>query len=69
MGVFALRDINLLKIESRPLLGKPWEYVFHVDFEGSLAEERCRNALRHLEEVCDVVRVLGSYPRARTPRA
>ena len=42
---------------------------FHVDFEGSLAEERCRNALRHLEEVCDVVRVLGSYPRARTPRA
>ena len=67
MGVFALRDINLLKIESRPLLGRPWEYVFHVDFEGSLAEERCRNALRHLEEVCDVVRVLGSYPRARTP--
>jgi prephenate dehydratase len=68
MGVFALRDINLLKIESRPILGKPWEYVFHVDFEGSAREERCRNALRHLEEVCDFVRVLGSYPRARTPR-
>lgn len=69
MGVFALRDINLLKIESRPLAGRPWEYVFHVDFEGSPREERCRNALRHLEEVCDFVRVLGSYPRARTPRA
>ena len=68
MGVFALRDINLLKIESRPLAGRPWEYVFHVDFEGSPREERCRNALRHLEEVCDFVRVLGSYPRARTPR-
>ena len=69
MGVFALRDINLLKIESRPLAGRPWEYVFHLDFEGSPREERCRNALRHLEEVCDFVRVLGSYPRARPPRA
>jgi len=69
MAVFALRGINLLKIESRPLVGRPWEYVFHVDFEGSPAEEACRNALRHLEEVCDFVRVLGSYPRARTPRA
>lgn len=69
MGVFALREINLLKIESRPLIGRPWEYVFHVDFEGSADEERCRNALRHLEEVCHMVRLLGSYPRARTPRA
>ena len=69
MGVFALRDINLLKIESRPIRGRPWEYVFHVDFEGSPKEDRCRNALRHLEEVCDFVRVLGSYPRARTPGA
>ncbi len=68
MAVFALRDINLLKIESRPLVGRPWEYVFHVDFEGTPAEDRCRNALRHLAEVCDFVRVLGSYPRARTPR-
>lgn len=68
MGVFALRDINLLKIESRPLVGRPWEYVFHVDFEGSAEEPRCRNALRHLREVCDFVRLLGSYPRARAPR-
>lgn len=68
MGVFALRDINLLKIESRPMAGRPWEYVFHVDFEGSLRDERCRNALRNLEEVCDFVRVLGSYPRARAAR-
>jgi prephenate dehydratase len=68
MGVFALRDINLMKIESRPLVGRPWEYVFYVDFEGSQEEERCRNALRHLREVCHFVKVLGSYPRARTPR-
>ncbi len=68
MAVFALRGINLLKIESRPLAGRPWEYVFHVDFEGSADEEKCKNALRNLQEVCDFVRVLGSYPRARIPR-
>jgi prephenate dehydratase len=68
MAVFALRGINLLKIESRPLVGRPWEYVFHVDFEGDTAEARCRNALRNLSELCDFVRVLGSYPRARMPR-
>jgi len=68
MGVFALRDINLLKIESRPMRGRPWEYVFHVDVDGSPREERVKNALGHLEEVCDFVRVLGSYPRARTMR-
>jgi len=68
MGAFALRDINLLKIESRPMIGRPWEYVFHVDFEGSDRSEPGRNALRHLEEVCTFVKVLGSYPRARTPR-
>jgi prephenate dehydratase len=67
MAVFALRDINLLKIESRPLVGRPWEYVFHVDFEGSDREPRCRRALDHLREVCHFVRVLGSYPRARMP--
>jgi prephenate dehydratase len=68
LGAFARRDINLLKIESRPMAGRPWEYVFHVDFDGSADEERCRRALRRLEETCDFVRVLGSYRRARVPR-
>jgi prephenate dehydratase len=68
LGAFATRNINLLKIESRPLAGRPWEYVFHVDFDGSAIEERCRLALRHLEETCEFVRVLGSYRRARAPR-
>ena len=69
MAVFALRNINLTKIESRPLVGRPWEYVFHVDFEGSEQDESCRNALRHPREFCPLVRVLGSYRRARAPRA
>ncbi len=61
LSVFALRDINLTKIESRPRKGRPFEYFFYVDFLGNVAEERCRNALRHLSEITDFLRVLGCY--------
>jgi len=61
LSVFALRDISLSKIESRPMRGRPWEYVFYVDFlRGD--DESARNALRHLGEVADFVKVLGIYP-------
>ena len=66
MAVFALREINLLKIESRPLPGRPWEYHFYLDVMGSIQEEKLRQALNHLEEVCTFVRVLGSYPPGKT---
>ncbi len=63
LSVFALRDISLSKIESRPMRGRPWEYVFYVDFlRGD--DEAARNALRHLAEVADLVKVLGIYPAA-----
>ncbi|HUJ96365.1 MAG TPA: prephenate dehydratase [Terriglobales bacterium] len=63
LSVFALRDISLSKIESRPLRGKPWEYVFYVDFlRGD--DDAARNALRHLGEIADLVKVLGIYPPA-----
>ncbi|HKW74545.1 MAG TPA: prephenate dehydratase [Terriglobales bacterium] len=64
LSVFALRDLDLSKIESRPVRGRPWEYRFFVDvLRGD--DEAMRNALRHLEEVAGFVKVLGVYPRAR----
>src|SRR5204862_8343367 len=61
LSVFALRDISLSKIESRPVRGRPWEYVFYVDFlRGDDAISQ--NALRHLAEVAEWIKVLGIYP-------
>jgi len=63
LSVFALRDISLSKIESRPMRGRPWEYVFFVDLlRGD--DEAARNALRHLGEIAELVKVLGIYPAA-----
>jgi len=63
LSAFALRDLNLTKIESRPLRGKPWEYLFYLDFLGQLDSAPVRNALGHLGELADVLKVLGCYPR------
>jgi prephenate dehydratase len=63
LSVFALRDISLSKIESRPMRGRPWEYVFYVDFLRG-HDEASQNALHHLAEVADFVKVLGVYPAA-----
>ena len=64
LSVFALRDIDLSKIESRPVPGRPWEYVFYADIlRGD--DEAARHALRHLSEICEFVRVLGIYSQAR----
>ena len=64
LAALALRDLNLVKIESRPLRGKPWEYMFYLDLMGHRKETPVQNALRHLREVADFLRVLGSYRAA-----
>lgn len=64
MAVFALREIDLMKIESRPLIGHPWEYSFYLDFIGNTAEPRVKHALAHLAEFAGGIKVLGCYRRA-----
>lgn len=63
ISAFALRDLNLTKIESRPLRGKPWEYLFYLDFLGRADSPEAVNALNHLGEIADLLRVLGCYPK------
>jgi prephenate dehydratase len=63
LSVFALRDLDLTKIESRPLQGTPWNYLFYIDFIGATHEETVRKALDHLSEYALTLRILGSYPR------
>lgn len=76
LAVFALRDINLTKIESRPQRKRPlrvvddlnkgsakyFDYLFYIDFEASMADHRAQLALGHLQEFAGFLRVLGCYP-------
>jgi len=64
LSVFALRDLNLLKIESRPVHGKPWEYYFYVDVEINLNDKKGKNAVSHLKEIATHMKILGCYPKA-----
>jgi arogenate/prephenate dehydratase len=74
LACFSLRDINMTKIESRPMRTNPvtsagarqsmqFTYLFYIDFEANMADENMQNALRHLQESATFLRVLGSYPR------
>ncbi|XP_009357463.1 arogenate dehydratase/prephenate dehydratase 1, chloroplastic [Pyrus x bretschneideri] len=81
LAVFALRGINLTKIESRPQKQRPlrvvddsnegsakyFDYLFYIDFEASMAEPRAQYALGHLQEFARFLRVLGSYPMDTIP--
>ena len=62
LGAFALREIDLAKIESRPIEGRPWEYGFYLDVIGNAEEDPLAGALENLRGVAELVRVLGTYP-------
>lgn len=62
LSIFAMRDISLTKIESRPIKGRPFEYRFYVDFVGAQSDPSARSALKQLSENTESLRVFGSYP-------
>ena len=68
LEIFDEESINLSRIESRPRRGERWQYVFFTDLEGHRLDTNVTRALARLEAKCDMVRVLGSYPRATSPK-
>jgi len=63
LGALAERNINLMKLESRPSRNRPWEYVFYLDFEGHREDEPVAAALEELKSYTNYLKVLGSFPR------
>jgi prephenate dehydratase len=65
LDAFARRDLNLLKIESRPIAGTPWSYCFYLDLQASLKDPNTLAALEELRQFTDSVKILGCYPQAK----
>ena len=61
LSAFSLRDISITKIESRPMRGRPWEYLFYVDILGHPDEPRIRRAFEHVHEFSEISRMFGCY--------
>ncbi len=66
LAVFALRELDLFKIESRPLVGSPGNYRFYLDVLGAASDKPVELALDHLREIASYLKVLGSYRRGKT---
>jgi chorismate mutase/prephenate dehydratase len=68
LSVFEEYKVNLTKLESRPILGNPWEEMFYVDFEGNIEDENIQNLLDELGPFIRFFKVLGSYPSQVIPK-
>jgi chorismate mutase/prephenate dehydratase len=64
LGPFARHGVNLTAVQSRPMKGKPWEYIFIVDMEGHQQDPKVGRALEEAARVSASHKVLGSFPRA-----
>jgi prephenate dehydratase len=64
LGEFAIRKINLTRIESRPTKETPWEYNFYVDFEGHIQSKAVHESLMSIKPKTSYIKVLGSYKKA-----
>lgn len=63
LKVFAENEINLLKLESRPIKGRLFEYCFYLDFDGNLADENVKNAFKNIDNICLNYKILGCYKK------
>ena len=61
---FSARNVNLTKVESRPIKTKAWEYIFFLDMEGHVTDKKIKDALKELTDMCLFIKVLGSYPKS-----
>jgi prephenate dehydratase len=66
LSVFALREIDLFKIESRPIPHKPFQYIFYTDLLGSLEDEKVKKAINHLSEISISIKKFGTYETGKT---
>ncbi len=60
--VFKMHDIRMMKLESRPIYGKPWEEMFYVELEANIHADNMQQALKELESVTSYFKILGCYP-------
>ena len=63
LGIFKKNNLNMIRIESRPIVEKPWEYFFYIDFEGDINNEHVKDALDYIEENSTYFKLLGNYKR------
>ena len=61
MKIFSENGINLVKLESRPIHGKPWEYMFYVDLEADVESDELQGVMKKISESTEFLKILGCY--------